>query len=87
MGEENATTGNELGAYFNADDSFIRVLAHSLKCKDITVCSCPQGYFMHKNDDEARRCGRRERARIARQQAAARVFDKYEKQPPDEGGH
>ena len=86
-GEENATTGKELGAFYSAEDSFIRELSHSLKIKDVIIGSCPRGYFIPANDEEARRVGRRERARIAKQIAAVRVFDKYENDRLGKGGH
>ena len=85
-GEENAQTGNELGVHFDADDSFIRTLTHSSKVKGIPVCSSNNGYYWGKDENEIRACGRRERARIAKQQAAVKVFDKYEKPPSANGG-
>ena len=77
-GEGNATPGKELGAHFNADDSFIRALVNSLRRKGIPICSSASGYYFG-SDDEKRATGRRERARIAKQQAAAAVFLPYEK--------
>ena len=77
-GASTANPGHKLARNINTCDSGIRELTNKLRIKGFPICTNRHGVFWPANETEIKKCGRQLRSRIAKQTAAARVFDQYE---------